>query len=150
MIFTERAVEFGLENDSQGRGIVCFDADRDGVIDLVISNNFADNIVFYRNDTNNDNHYLVIRLAGMAATIDEATKGRFTLGIGAGWFQREHEAYGWVFPPMKERQDRLQEAAELIRLLSRPPSRSLTRANTTAWTMRPLPRAVINSRIFPS
>ena len=53
----------------------------------------------------------------MAGTLDQASKGRFTLGIGAGWFKREHEAYGWGFPSMKERQDRLQEAAELTRLL---------------------------------
>ena len=74
MRFRERAVEFGLENDSEGRGIVCFDADRDGDVDLVISNNFVDNVVFYRNDTDNDNHYLSIRLAG---------KGANTFGVGA-------------------------------------------------------------------
>ena len=53
----------------------------------------------------------------MAGTLDEASKGRFTLGIGAGWFEREHEAYGWDSPTMRERQDRLQEAAELTRSL---------------------------------
>ena len=56
-------------------------------------------------------------LAKMAPTLDQASKGRFTLSLGAGWFQREHEAYGWVFPSMKERQDRFQEACELIRSL---------------------------------
>jgi len=56
-------------------------------------------------------------LAKMATTLDQASKGRFTLSLGAGWFQREHEAYGWVFPSMKERQDRFQEACELIRML---------------------------------
>ena len=56
-------------------------------------------------------------LAKMATTLDQASEGRFTLSLGAGWFQREHEAYGWVFPTMKERQDRFQEACELIRKL---------------------------------
>jgi len=56
-------------------------------------------------------------VAKMAATLDQASKGRFTLGIGAAWFKREHEAYGWDFPSMRERQDRLQEACELIRKL---------------------------------
>ncbi len=56
-------------------------------------------------------------VAKMAATLDQASKGRFTLGIGAGWFKREHEAYGWDFPSMRERQDRLQEACELVRKL---------------------------------
>ena len=56
-------------------------------------------------------------VAKMATTLDQASEGRYTLGLGAGWFQREHEAYGWVFPSMKERQDRFQEACELIRML---------------------------------
>ena len=53
----------------------------------------------------------------IAGTIDAISQGRFTLGIGAGWYEREHEAYGWDFPIMKERQDRFEEACELIRLL---------------------------------
>ena len=57
--------------------------------------------------------------AKIAGTIDTLSEGRFTLAIGAGWYKREHEAYGWTFPPMKERQDRFEEACELIRLLIR-------------------------------
>lgn len=53
----------------------------------------------------------------IAGTLDTISQGRFTLGIGAGWYEREHTAYGWQFPSMKERQDRLEEACELIRLL---------------------------------
>jgi len=53
----------------------------------------------------------------IAATIDTMSEGRFTLAIGAGWYKREHEAYGWQFPTMKERQDRFEEAVALIRLL---------------------------------
>ena len=56
-------------------------------------------------------------LAKIASTIDTLSEGRFTLAVGAGWYQREHEAYGWTFPSMKERQDRFEEACELIRLL---------------------------------
>ena len=58
-------------------------------------------------------------VAKIAGTIDTMSEGRFTLAIGAGWYKREHEAYGWAFPPMKERQDRFEEACELIRLLIR-------------------------------
>jgi alkanesulfonate monooxygenase SsuD/methylene tetrahydromethanopterin reductase-like flavin-dependent oxidoreductase (luciferase family) len=57
--------------------------------------------------------------AKIAGTIDTLSEGRFTLAIGAGWYEREHQAYGWEFPPMKERQDRFEEACELIRLLIR-------------------------------
>ena len=56
-------------------------------------------------------------VAKMATTLDQASEGRFTLALGAAWFKREHEAYGWTFPSMKERQDRFQEACELIRQL---------------------------------
>lgn len=57
--------------------------------------------------------------AKIAGTIDTMSGGRFTLAIGAGWYQREHEAYGWEFPSMQERQDRFEEACELMRLLIR-------------------------------
>ena len=56
-------------------------------------------------------------LAKMATTVDEISGGRYILGIGAAWFKREHECYGWTFPALKERCDRLEEAVELIRLL---------------------------------
>ncbi len=56
-------------------------------------------------------------LAKMAATIDQISHGRLILGIGAAWFKREHEAYGWEFPGLKERCDRLEEALDVIKLL---------------------------------
>ena len=55
-------------------------------------------------------------LAKMATTLDQASKGRFTL-LGTAWCEREHNAFGWTFPSMKERSDRFQEACELIRKL---------------------------------
>ena len=55
--------------------------------------------------------------AKMAGTVDHISHGRFVLGIGAAWFEREHEAYGWDFPSMKERQDRFEEAAQMLRAL---------------------------------
>jgi F420-dependent oxidoreductase-like protein len=56
-------------------------------------------------------------VAKMAATIDEISQGRVILGIGAGWNVREHEAYGWEYPSLGERSDRLEEACELIHKL---------------------------------
>lgn len=64
IVFNERAEEVGLTDDGQGRGIACFDADRDGDIDIAVSNNDSDNVVFYRNTTVNDHHHLAIRLIG--------------------------------------------------------------------------------------
>ena len=57
--------------------------------------------------------------AKMAATIDVISHGRVLLGIGAGWNIREHAAYGWEFPSLRERSDRLEEACALIRQLFR-------------------------------
>ena len=56
-------------------------------------------------------------LAKMASTVDQISNGRLILGIGAGWYKREHEAFGWEFPSVKERCDRLEEAVELIKML---------------------------------
>ncbi len=56
-------------------------------------------------------------LANMAATADVVSDGRLDLGIGAGWFAPEHEAYGIELPPLRERFDRFDEAVEVIHLL---------------------------------
>ena len=56
-------------------------------------------------------------LAKMASTVDQISNGRLILGIGAAWFKQEHEAFGWEFPSVKERCDRLEEAVELIKML---------------------------------
>ena len=56
-------------------------------------------------------------LAKMVATLDHISDGRVEFGIGAAWHQREHEAYGWHFPSLQERSDRLEEACALIKAL---------------------------------
>jgi F420-dependent oxidoreductase-like protein len=53
-------------------------------------------------------------LAVSVAQVDEMSGGRVELGLGAGWFQQEHEAYGIEFPPLGERFDRLEEQLEII------------------------------------
>ena len=59
-------------------------------------------------------------LAKMAAAIDALAGGRFDLGIGAGWNEHEHATFGIPFPPLKERMDRLECGARLIRALEAP------------------------------
>jgi F420-dependent oxidoreductase-like protein len=56
--------------------------------------------------------------AKMATTLDHLSNGRFILGIGGGWFAREHEAFGLDFGSgFGERLDRLEEAVDLIERL---------------------------------
>jgi F420-dependent oxidoreductase-like protein len=56
-------------------------------------------------------------LARMAAAVDVLSGGRLVLGIGAGWNEDEHAAYGITLPPIKERMDRLDEGIAVIRAL---------------------------------
>jgi alkanesulfonate monooxygenase SsuD/methylene tetrahydromethanopterin reductase-like flavin-dependent oxidoreductase (luciferase family) len=58
-------------------------------------------------------------LARAAATADEISGGRVTLGIGAGWMEREHAAYGFEFGTARERVARLAEQLEIIHGLLR-------------------------------
>lgn len=56
--------------------------------------------------------------AKLATTLDHISGGRFVLGIGGGWFEREHDAFGLDFGSgFGERLDRLEEAVSLIRRL---------------------------------
>ncbi|GED97137.1 LLM class F420-dependent oxidoreductase [Gordonia crocea] len=53
-------------------------------------------------------------LAISVAQVDQMSGGRVELGLGAGWFNDEHKAYGIPFPPVRERFDRFTEQLEII------------------------------------
>ncbi|HEY5154056.1 MAG TPA: LLM class F420-dependent oxidoreductase [Acidimicrobiales bacterium] len=53
-------------------------------------------------------------LAVAVAQVDDMSGGRVELGIGAGWYDDEHTAYGIPFPPLGERFDRLEEQLAII------------------------------------
>lgn len=53
-------------------------------------------------------------LAVSVAQVDDMSGGRVDFGIGAGWFEREHQAYAIPFPPLGERFARLTEQLEII------------------------------------
>ena len=55
--------------------------------------------------------------AKAAATLSALTGGRAFVGIGAGWFEREHAAYGIEFPPARERLDDLERAIVTMKAL---------------------------------
>ena len=53
-------------------------------------------------------------LAISVAQVDQMSGGRVELGLGAGWFEAEHAAYGIPFPGARERFDRLEESLAVI------------------------------------
>lgn len=54
-------------------------------------------------------------LAKQVATIDHISGGRVIFGLGAGWQQNEHDAYGITLPGVKERLDRFEEAVQIVK-----------------------------------
>jgi len=58
-------------------------------------------------------------VAKMATSIDLASGGRFDLGLGAGWYRREFDAFGYEFPPVSERFAFLEESVGAVAALFR-------------------------------
>jgi F420-dependent oxidoreductase-like protein len=53
-------------------------------------------------------------LAKLATAADHVSGGRVEVGLGAGWHDREHAAYGFDFPPLGERMERLEDQLEIL------------------------------------
>ncbi|HEX3931605.1 MAG TPA: LLM class flavin-dependent oxidoreductase [Nocardioides sp.] len=79
--------------------------------------------------------------AKAAATLDALSGGRAFLGVGAGWWEREHAAYGVPFPPARTRLDLLEATIETCRALWSPGTRAYdgTRARLPETTSYPRP-----------
>jgi F420-dependent oxidoreductase-like protein len=60
-------------------------------------------------------------LAKIAAAVDQVSHGRLTLGIGAGWQENEHAAYGLALGTIRERMDRFEEAVQILHSMLREP-----------------------------
>jgi F420-dependent oxidoreductase-like protein len=56
-------------------------------------------------------------LAKEVTALDVISGGRAVLGIGAAWFEQEHQGLGFAFPPLRERFERLEEALIICRLM---------------------------------
>lgn len=54
------------------------------------------------------------QLALIAAQVDEMSGGRVEVGLGAGWYKDEHEAFGISFPPLSTRYEQFAEYAEIV------------------------------------
>ncbi|HEY4001028.1 MAG TPA: LLM class flavin-dependent oxidoreductase [Candidatus Xenobia bacterium] len=84
-------------------------------------------------------------LAKMAATVDVISGGRLTLGLGAANYEPEHEAYGLPFPSLKERHDRLEEAAQIIRKLFKSTGR-VSHSDGTFYRLHNAPFVPVGAR----
>ena len=80
--FTDRATELGLIHTAQGRGLICTDYNGDGKVDIFIANNGNSPTVF-RNDHDNDNHFIGIDLVGIEQNL-EAIGARVTVRTASG------------------------------------------------------------------
>ncbi|GAA1142004.1 hypothetical protein GCM10009606_21920 [Nocardioides aquiterrae] len=76
--------------------------------------------------------------AKAAATLDALSGGRAFVGLGAGWWEREHAAYGVPFPPPRERVDRVERAIATMRALWAPGTRPSADLPETTSYPRPV------------
>lgn len=81
-------------------------------------------------------------LAKMVATADQVSGGRVELGIGAGWNEREHAAYGFTFPDVHTRFELLSEQVEIIRRQLTEDTVTFSGEHYQLDAVHPLPRPV--------
>jgi alkanesulfonate monooxygenase SsuD/methylene tetrahydromethanopterin reductase-like flavin-dependent oxidoreductase (luciferase family)/predicted kinase len=81
-------------------------------------------------------------LAKAVATLDVLTGGHAFCGVGAGWWDREHAAFGLPFPPAAARLDRLETAIETMRALWQPGTRPYQGARVSLPETTCYPRPV--------
>jgi F420-dependent oxidoreductase-like protein len=89
-------------------------------------------------------------LAKVAAAVDHISNGRLLLGLGAGWQENEHAAYGIALGSVTERLDRFEEAVQILSSMLREPRTSFAGSyftvtdapNQPAPVQRPLPLLV--------
>jgi F420-dependent oxidoreductase-like protein len=77
-------------------------------------------------------------LAKVVTTLDVVSRGRALLGIGAAWFELEHQALGVPFPPLRERFERLDDALRICRAMFDAPQATVAGTHhsvTEAWNV---------------
>jgi alkanesulfonate monooxygenase SsuD/methylene tetrahydromethanopterin reductase-like flavin-dependent oxidoreductase (luciferase family) len=81
-------------------------------------------------------------LGKIVATLDVLSNGRAFCGLGAAWFAREHQLYGWEFPPVRHRYELLEDALQLLPLMWGPGSPPFEGRTTTVPEAICYPRPV--------
>ncbi|MEE8443023.1 MAG: TIGR03560 family F420-dependent LLM class oxidoreductase [Dehalococcoidia bacterium] len=81
-------------------------------------------------------------LAKAAITIDHVSNGRLELGLGAGWFELEHNAFGIPFPPVGVRMDIFEEGVQIIKSMMTQESTTFTGKHFQVTNALSYPRPV--------
>jgi F420-dependent oxidoreductase-like protein len=81
-------------------------------------------------------------LAKMVTTLDIVSGGRAVLGIGAAWYEEEHAALGFDFPPVSERMHRLEQAVQICRAMFTEDAPSFSGVHYRVEGAKNLPRPI--------
>jgi len=81
-------------------------------------------------------------LAKIVTTLDVISRGRALLGIGAAWYEEEHAAFGFDFPPVRERMERLEEAVQICRAMFTEDAPSFSGKHYRIEGVKNLPRPI--------
>jgi len=81
-------------------------------------------------------------LAKTVTTLDIVSSGRAVLGIGAAWNEEEHRAFGYHFPPVAERMERLEDTLRICRAMFREQTPSITGKHHAVEAIHNVPRPV--------
>ncbi len=124
--FTNKALDLGIADKDQGRGVVCADFDRDGDVDIFLWANEGNNAAaLYRNDSIGNN-YLVVKLRG-AAPNTAAAGARINATVGGSTMMREVTlGSNFISQNPTEQYFGIGNAAQIDKLLIRWPDGSTT------------------------
>lgn len=133
--FTEYSAPLGLVDNKQGRGVVCFDGDQDGDIDIFVANN-RDAPSLFRNDGGNSLNYLNIKLDGIAPNTAAIGARVFVASGGVTQMREISSGSNYVSQNPTEQHFGLNEVqvVDLIRIVW--PDRTETTRNSIASNQR--------------
>ena len=86
-------------------------------------------------------------VAKMISTLDVVSGGRAELALGAGWKQDEYDAYGWGFPPLRERMALLEDTLEIVTRMLAPGHATYEGSQASVRDAINVPKGVQSPRI---
>jgi len=133
--FTEYSEPLGLVDTKSGRGVTCFDGDKDGDIDILIANNH-DTATLFRNDGGNQLNYLNVELRNEAPNTRAVGARIYVSAVGATQLREIHNGNNYVSQNPVEQHFGLSDAsqADSVRIVW--PDGSETSRNNIASSQR--------------